>query len=349
MREFSEFKILNHLPLMEKILRGENNAPITVEIDPSNECNHRCIWCIDGKHRSEHPEKIDRDVLFRAVEEMARMGVKGLVIKGGGEPLTYEHFADLLLHVRELGMKVGIITNGELIDEHEEVILKTCEWLRISVDAGTLSTHDRVHRPQSSGAFLRILHNIREVSGRIYTGVIYVVHPHNFHEMARMATLARKAGCRYIAFKKVILPNRDMFTPELLMAIDSAYLYAKKSQENESFKVIGFRIYDFTNNGKPRPYGLCKAHRLIGIVCADGNLYTCCSTRGNPDYCYGSLKDESFDAIWNGPRRAEILERIDAGVCRELCVGKTSYMRYDHYNELAEYLADTERPHRDFL
>ena len=58
-----------------------------------------------------------------------------------------------------------------------------------------------------------------------------------------------------------------------------------------------------------------------------------------------------FDArhIWYGDRRAEVVARIDQGECRMLCVGKTSYMRYDHYNNLIEYVKNSEKPHADFI
>lgn len=349
MKEFSEFKIINHLDVMQKILNGENTPPITVEIDPTNECNHQCIWCIDAKHRLNHFSQMDKDVLFAALKDMARMGVQGIVIKGGGEPLVYPHIAQLLEYIHSLGLKVGIITNGELIGKYSDVILSTCDWLRVSIDAGTLSTHERVHRPKNTGAFNRIIDNIQDVAGRIFTGMIYVVHPFNANEMAKVAEVAKSAGCHYIAFKKVILPNRNIFSPELLLNIDSSYIYAKKSLEDDRFKVIGFRIYDFTNNGISQPYQICKAHQLIGIVCADQKLYACCSTRGKEDYCFGSFEEQSFEQIWNSERRKEVLERIDSGQCRQICVGKTSYMRYDHYNKLAEYLNSSKNAHTSFL
>ena len=43
---FNAHKILNHFDKLQKIAAGQTVFPITVEIDPSNRCNHRCQWCV---------------------------------------------------------------------------------------------------------------------------------------------------------------------------------------------------------------------------------------------------------------------------------------------------------------
>ena len=41
-------KILCHLHKIEEYFKGKNPSPITIEIDPSNACNHSCPFCISG-------------------------------------------------------------------------------------------------------------------------------------------------------------------------------------------------------------------------------------------------------------------------------------------------------------
>src|SRR5688500_6963417 len=43
---FNPHKILNHFDRISAFVRGELVYPITVEIDPTNVCNHRCKWCV---------------------------------------------------------------------------------------------------------------------------------------------------------------------------------------------------------------------------------------------------------------------------------------------------------------
>ena len=53
--QFSDFKILRHLERIQALLRGELVWPVTVEVDPTNHCNHNCIWCIDRRLHQNGP------------------------------------------------------------------------------------------------------------------------------------------------------------------------------------------------------------------------------------------------------------------------------------------------------
>ena len=41
-------KILCHLDKVDELLNNKNPSPVTMEIDPSNACNHSCPFCISG-------------------------------------------------------------------------------------------------------------------------------------------------------------------------------------------------------------------------------------------------------------------------------------------------------------
>lgn len=346
--EFSQFKILNHMDRIQGVLDGELPPPVTLEIDPTNACNHNCRWCIDARHRKSNPEMLKLEAALSIIDQARKMGVRSLVVKGGGEPLIYRHIEKLLLHAHEVGFETGIITNGEKILEHRDVIEKTCTWLRISLDAGSSDVHEKVHRPKNPGAFEKICQGIKAVSEKVFCGVIYIIHPMTFHEMGIAARRVKALGSRYIGFKRVIADS-ELFDAETLLSIEANYLFARRQNECADFKVMGFHIYNFRDGKNRLPYEVCLGHHLIGILCANGEIYACCSTRGNPDYSFGNIYENSFEDIWNGKRRKAVLEKISKGACKNLCVGHTSYMRYDHYNELFKYLLSGEKPHRNFL
>jgi GTP 3',8-cyclase len=348
MYEFSEFKVFNHSDRIARILVGELPPPVTLEIDPTNACNHDCIWCVDSRHRKLHMGHMDKDVLFSVIAQAAALGVKSIVIKGGGEPLVYPWIDELLYEIRDKGLPVGIITNGELIYKHEKAIKDTCEWLRLSVDAGTAETHALTHRPKNPDAYQNIWKGVRAVAQDVFCGIIYVIHPATFHEMALTAKRAKENGCKYIAFKRVIAES-EVFDTELYLSIDSNYLFARRQYQDSNFSVVGFRIYNFTQGPDKEPYKVCKGHHLVGILCADGNMYACCATRGVEGFCYGSVYENTFAEIWLGKRRKEILRHIDTRACATICQGHTSFMRYDHYNEMFEYMMLDDKPHGRFL
>jgi GTP 3',8-cyclase len=350
MREFSEFKVLNHFDRIRAVLAGELPPPVTLELDPTNVCNHRCVWCIDCFHRAEHAGlSLAPETALRVVREAKAMGVRSLVVKGGGEPLVWPHIDALLQQADELDLEVGVITNGERLLDHAATLTKHCRWLRISLDAGTAETHRAVHRPARRDAFERVWRGIRRLSREVCCGIVYVVHPDNCHEMVVAARKAKRAGCRYIAYKRVIGHAMQPFDRDQQAIVDANFVSARKELQNGTFSVTGDKTYSFLAGIKIKPYSMCLGHHLVGVLCANGGLYACCSTRGISDYCYGNVNETPLAEIWQSARRRQVLKKIAAHDCGGICAGKTSYMRYDHYNDLFEYLAAPDNPHKNFL
>lgn len=48
--EFSSFKILNHLDRLGELADTGDCYPLTVELDLTNFCNHKCKCCVDPSH-----------------------------------------------------------------------------------------------------------------------------------------------------------------------------------------------------------------------------------------------------------------------------------------------------------
>jgi MoaA/NifB/PqqE/SkfB family radical SAM enzyme len=349
--EFSEFKVLHHLDRVRDILAGGNPPPVTFEIDPTNRCNHSCVWCIDGRFNRRHPDSLAMPVLERFLGDIARAGVKSVVVKGGGEPLCYPEVDRLLEGARGEGLEVGLITNGELLLEHAEAIVRTCSWVRVSINGACAETHEAIHRPERPGAFERTVAGMEALSPRVFLGVVFVTARVNAHEVYEAARLAKRVGARYISLKLVCTSAAPgVEDASWIGAAGSLYHLAYRELHEAKFMVFGSAgpKGDLVNL-KPIPYDRCEGPQLVGILCADGRLYPCCSTRMSKDHCFGSVAESSFLDVWNGARRREVLEKIRTRDCRNLCLGKTSYLRYDHYNRLFQYLASQQAGHVDFL
>ena len=106
---FSPFKILNHLGVLQAVVRGETAPPVTVEIDPTNVCNHRCQWCVSTM--SHNGEQFTLEQFVRLIGDIARVGAKSVVLKGGGEPTLHKQFNAMMRKVADEGMAPGVITN----------------------------------------------------------------------------------------------------------------------------------------------------------------------------------------------------------------------------------------------
>ena len=54
---------------------------------------------------------------------------------------------------------------------------------------------------------------------------------------------------------------------------------------------------------------------------AEGEVYACCFLRGNKDFSFGNVNEQSFEEIWNSDHRAKTMERVYRGECGYACQG----------------------------
>ena len=127
-------KLLHHPERLAQINAGEYR-PIVLQIAPTDKCNLECHFC-STSHREGDELKIDR--LMRTIDDMMDPAVgplKSAEVTGGGDPTMYKPLPQLLGHLRQHGIDIGMITNGillgKLANDHPGM-LDQLTWLRIS-------------------------------------------------------------------------------------------------------------------------------------------------------------------------------------------------------------------------
>ena len=96
-------KILCHLNKVEQYFNNKNPDPITIEIDPSNACNHSCPFCISGHlHLKKYKgtELFNRTMLDKGfpklAEDLVKMQINAINWTGGGEPTMNPHLKNII-------------------------------------------------------------------------------------------------------------------------------------------------------------------------------------------------------------------------------------------------------------
>ena len=150
-------KIIANIDNVMEFLETKNTAPVLVEIDPSNACNHGCYFCISSYihlPESKELETFDRSIMSKEMlmsvcEDLVDMGVKAVNWTGGGEPTLNPHLKGAIQYMGKNNIPMGMFTNGALLDKFDlfETLVKNMTWVRISVDAGTAETYNHIRRP----------------------------------------------------------------------------------------------------------------------------------------------------------------------------------------------------------
>ncbi len=112
-------------------------------------CNARCPHCPYSNsaiRQSYRDAPFMPEVLFKAIAGESGPHAAYLRISGGGEPLLHPQAVALLGYAKEVGCKVGLITNGSRLDEAtgRALLAAGLDMIEVSVDAADAETYARV-------------------------------------------------------------------------------------------------------------------------------------------------------------------------------------------------------------
>lgn len=357
---FQPMKLLFYRDRIDAALNGQLTYPVSVELDLSNVCNHKCPFCSFGTEESQG-YRYQNWVMFpgqRAMDllrELKDCGVQSVTFTGGGEPLMHKQAAEIMQLATDIGLQWGLVTNGYLLTGAAMLaVARGATFCRVSLDAGSDHTHMQTHgvsRPQ----YTQILENIRALRlaasntfGRVLTiGASFCVMDQNVKEVYRAARDVREVGADYLEVRPTFPTEwRGDGWGQALTDVDAAKTevdHARLHLDCGAFRVIGMtQRFDNVANATPvKNYTECRVGPLTTVIGADGRLWHCCVQRGQSFFELGSVLDRPFAEVWADIQRKRDSSKIDVSQCPRC--------RYDGYNELLEHAVLNDGMHRAFV
>lgn len=332
-------KMLAHADRIAQWQSGKLPAPVTVELNLTDLCNHDCPGCSFGYLVNKSKASIPFDMAKKIVNQLATFGVRGLTFSGGGEPLTYgdDKVMDLMEQASRSGMKVGLITNGSLLTPNAKYY-DSCQWIRVSLDAYSSWTFSRFHG-RGEKEFLKVVERI-ELFGKVKPkdgvtfGVGFLtdresVSRGDFMKMARFCSEIN--GLDYLQFRPLVenmvanpslSGGYDGFSEIELRNINQAFAEASATYSRTNFKVLlsAEKYVALSQPGFGKVYDKCHGHFLQATIGADAKVYICCHGQGQAGFCLGDLRANTFDEIWYGEQARRVYESISpANTCPPAC------------------------------
>lgn len=268
-------KIIFYTDLVDQLTQGKFVPPITCEVDTSDACCLDCVWCLFGRGVQKNLGRhLDFTVFSKALVELSQMGTKSITFTGGGEPLMHPKFKNFVSLARAINFKIGLVTNGVLLNKAKVPQPDKLTFIRVSLNASNKKMYQDI---TGADHFQLVIENmISMVKAGAFVGWSYVVSKENAHGVAEAQRMAAKIGVQYIQFKPALLGNGRFFT---------------------NYKVDGQNVIDMRRY-QAKDYLPCHIAHLVGIMGANGHLYYCCQHRDNPKYDLGSLAENTFGELW---------------------------------------------------
>ena len=349
-----QHKILCHLNKVEQYFDKKNPSPITIEIDPSNTCNHSCPFCISGHlHLKKYKgtEYFNRTILNKntfhdLIKDLVKLNIEAINWTGGGEPTQNTYLGEAIKFIKKnSSIEMGMFSNGTLLEKMNlmDIVVDCLKWIRISVDAGTALSYDTLRVTNKSNNFDTVIKNIKKIvdlknkkKSNITIGVGFVVTEDNYNEILDFANIFKEIGVDYCQYKPEIIQierqqknsdlgrvqiSSDFWIKKVINLLDQAKQTLGKKFECNDYKIDDL-IIDVKKYG--RNYKECIGSQFQPCVGADGNVYVCTNHRGHKKYSYGNVNEKKFSDIWNDlKKRQSVMELINKkekfSNCTHLC------------------------------
>ncbi len=240
-------------------------APLSINLDLTTACNYRCDHCCDWDILNSgirHDEQQLRSSLSRLAED----GLQSVILIGGGEPTVYPRFAEMVRFLKtELGLAVAVVSNGSRNDRILESAqwMEPGDWVRLSLDAGTNDTFQRMHRPHQPVSLEEICRwapRIKERQPALQMGFSFILAwkgalrddaaiVDNVDELPLATRLARDCKFDYISVKPFVtrdqadrsqvldLHQSDEGAMTIIQRISSA-LHLARAFESPDFRIV---------------------------------------------------------------------------------------------------------------
>ena len=295
-------KILYHKRQLATYIENKKHHPITIEVDTSLSCSHQCPNCTFGNYHK--PVYIKEHVIECILNSIPELGVKGMIITGGGEPCLYKGLGSFVKDVSESGVDITLTTNGQQFDRHLDMLMHHLKRVRFSIDAATPEAFYLTHGMKSRD-FEKVLENIQLAVDykKMYNlgidiGVSFLICEQNFKDIEPSVELYRRVGVDFLHLKPMQYWDKKLKRFYHKPLTDFSGLISRvQSRNNEQFKVTISREAYYRETKNRISYKECHGAHFDVIVGADGKVYTCCHFKYQPKHCYGDLDRENLSNI----------------------------------------------------
>jgi len=292
-------------------------SPIHIQMIPTNRCNLKCSFCSCSERAKEL--ELDFELMKRIIDKCKALGTKAVTLTGGGEPLLYRHFNDMVEYYVKSDIKVGLVSNGMALHKADSTVLNKVTWCRIS-NGDDRSFTDKYYETLSS-----VVKNAPNVDWAF--SHVVSTKP-NLYEISRVVEFANRHNFTHVRLVA------DLFHPgDVDMTGIREYLHEKNISDE---RVIYQNRKEYTQGGD------CYIGYLKPLIGADGRVYLCCGVQYALSEPTKDLPNELClgDAI----NMDQIIAKSSTPANGHICVK----CYYSNYNSILKSLV-SDIEHKEFL
>lgn len=300
-----------------KAAAGIIPAPRMALIYPTRICNHSCYYCSDRWGNSRVHSIMPRKQLMALPKKLRKLGVQGVEMCGGGEPLMHPDMPDFIDEAARHGLKLAAFTNGsKLRGELLKKVVANFSYIRISVDTFDAKKYAIVRRPKTPEAgFDQVMKNIRDavalkkkLKAPIQIGIKLSLEENSAPDVIKSVRKAKALGADSIQIKMARNSGREVSAA----VVKEAKRQLEWAKKNIKGIVILGSLDKFSIDHK---CWLSTCHMFIDTT---GDARICCYFQFREKvHTYGNVFREPLEKVWYGKRHAKALRDIKISECNK--------------------------------
>ncbi len=331
----------------------EAPSPAMLSIETSTICNLKCVMCAHAVGKVERENHLDERLLETVIPHFRE--ARTLVLNGVGEGILSPTFWTLAEHVKQHeALHIEFNSNAQLFDDKtiHRLIDSKFTVINISFDASTKETYRRLR----GADFDRLVYNVEQFQNikkernvrhpRIYLNMTLMRE--NIEEVPDFVRLAKRLGADKVLISHLFDDGSVWGVPYGWSVERDGWRFDYHSQHlkhfprlsneivRESFELAeslgillesGSHYIYFENDGendieKRNKQNVtvkdCRFPWQWAQVRSNGDVVPCCYI-STPGLHLGNLKEESFDAIWNGTIAREVRQSVLRDEIHDIC------------------------------
>lgn len=349
-KDFDALNLFSPPPVLKGYMYGaqearkarDSNRLLAIRLETNKSCNLRCRYCY-AESGEDSAKVADFSSLKRIVLEAKELGIRSVVVIGGGEPTLYPNFRDLIAYIDSLGIIPMVFSNTVLMTEelagflyeHNASVMGKLDSLKPEVQdylAGREGASKEIRKGLEN--LLKAGFSKPAEQGELRLGVSFVSNKMNLGEIEEIWHFCRQNN---------IFPNMEILTPtgrandeleDKLLTAEEIKEYKLKLLEIDR-RYYGYDWLPYT----PITASGCLQHLYSLYINIEGNVRPCAPTkldehpalRVDGEYPYNinrmSLREIYDSDLFTYVRNIDKVLEGRCGNCEHLeeCIGCRGY------------------------
>lgn len=308
-----------------KVRKVKAPTPDYLILELTNRCNLNCIHCSVSANERTGTE-LSTDEWKRVLREISEMAVRAVGLSGG-EPLIRSDFFELAAYATDLGLLVGLVTNGLLIDGDNIGEIKHLNLdVQVSLDGSKPLYHDKIRDKEGSFERLQDKLGLLTENGVAFT-IAAVATAVNYTDIPRLLEFAEEVGARSFRVQPFFPVGRGSLhrveldlTPSMTKEITSFFVEeaGKHKIETGGFYFQFALDSDFRPSDQICEDGSCSAGYSFAGITHHGYVYPCSHIW---QLAEDNVRVKPISWIWENSRLFNFFRSLRREDTSELCQG----------------------------